>query len=89
MCSENQLSHEDPASGAEVRTALLRLLRLLAAEVSHRLSALSGSERDGSPRHTRITEARVSDEQDLRRTAGQKDSPERGTRASRSSANAQ
>jgi hypothetical protein len=70
MCSENQLSHEDPASEVEVRTALLRLLRLLAAAVSHRLSALSGSERDGSPRRTRITKARDPVEQDRRRTAG-------------------
>ena len=70
ICSENQLSDDDPASEVEVRTALLRLLRLLAAEVSHRLSALSGSERDGSPRQRRIIEARVPGEQDRQRKAG-------------------
>jgi hypothetical protein len=70
ICSENQLSPEDPASEAEVRTALLRLLRLLAAAVSHRLSALSGSERDGSPRHTRITEASIPVERDSPGRAG-------------------
>ena len=67
---ENQLSHDDPASEAEIRTALLRLLRLLAAAVSRRLTALNGSERDRPPRHTRITQASIPVEQDRPRTAG-------------------
>jgi hypothetical protein len=46
-----------PTSDGEVRSTLLRLLRLLAAEVARRVAAADDLERDGPPREACTTPA--------------------------------
>jgi hypothetical protein len=67
-----QSPDREPVSEAEVRSALLRLLRLLAAEVAKRLPAPNAPGRDRPAHDARTTQAGFSSERDRLRTSDPK-----------------
>jgi hypothetical protein len=73
--TSHQAPDREPVSEAEVRSALLRLLRLLAAEVARRLPVPDDPERDRSSRDVGPTRVGSPVERARPRTADPKERP--------------